>query len=255
MCPAAGSGVRARSPSLSGQSAAVGPLRCPAVHSVIDLTPIRSAGGRRRASTPLAPEGPPGAGGVGFDISCDVRLLATDLVRSPRTSPRHVGGHAGTHDSARHAPRLRLPLTSSRRLREILTGGASYVVAAGHEVPREPRRCEDGGVVPGADPGQASERAVERGLGQVGSPAGSRIAGPQRPTGRAWPSSPTGQPSVPRPSRPDPRPPAPCRRNRRQPAARRAGQTAAPARTTPQAHVQLGQDRAYGANLDLDDTL
>ena len=48
-------------------------------------------------------------------------------------------------------------------------GGARYAVEQGHGVPRDLDRCEDGGVLAGADPGAVSERALERGLGQVGS--------------------------------------------------------------------------------------
>ncbi len=122
------------------------------------------------AATDVDEGGVVSPGGVGFDISCGVRLLAADLDRAALAP-----GFGALMDTLGHRiPRgmhrgAVWPLASPRQLREILTGGASYAVAAGHGVPRDLSRCEDGGVVPGADPGQVSERAVERGLAQVGS--------------------------------------------------------------------------------------
>jgi len=51
----------------------------------------------------------------------------------------------------------------------ILTGGAEFAVAAGHGTDRDVERCEDRGVLPGADPDAVSDRALARGLHQVGS--------------------------------------------------------------------------------------
>jgi tRNA-splicing ligase RtcB len=54
-------------------------------------------------------------------------------------------------------------------LEQLLVGGSRYAVERGHGVARDLERCEDGGAVADADPAQVSSRAVERGLGQVGS--------------------------------------------------------------------------------------
>ncbi len=60
-------------------------------------------------------------------------------------------------------------LSGPGEIDELLLGGARYAVEQGHGVPRDLARCEDYGVLDGAAPGQVSERAVERGLHQVGS--------------------------------------------------------------------------------------
>ncbi|NDU74860.1 RtcB family protein [Actinomadura sp. DSM 109109] len=109
-------------------------------------------------------------GGVGFDISCGVRLLAADIDAAglrpvlgdlmdglDPAIPRGMGKGAVWH------------LPGRGELTAILTGGARYAVERGHGDDRDLRRCEDGGAVAGADPGQVGRRAVERGARQVGS--------------------------------------------------------------------------------------
>ena len=54
-------------------------------------------------------------------------------------------------------------------LEQVLTGGARFAVEQGHGVARDLERCEDGGVLAGADAATVSDRAVERGLGQIAS--------------------------------------------------------------------------------------
>lgn len=122
------------------------------------------------AGTDVARGGIVSPGGVGFDISCGVRLLGADLDRD-RLAPRLTalmdaldrGIPRGMQRGAVWRP------ASSGQLRDVLAGGAEYAVEAGHGVARDLLRCEDGGVVTGADPGGLSGRALERGLGQVGS--------------------------------------------------------------------------------------
>ncbi|MCP2164260.1 RtcB family protein [Goodfellowiella coeruleoviolacea] len=122
------------------------------------------------AATDVHADGVVSPGGVGFDISCGVRLLAADLDRHEfarvcdqvmngldRAIPRGVGRGAVWS------------LSGSDELDRVLRGGARYAVAQGHGVQRDLDRCEDGGAVADADPTQVSQRAVERGLGQVGS--------------------------------------------------------------------------------------
>jgi tRNA-splicing ligase RtcB len=108
-------------------------------------------------------------GGVGFDISCGVRLLLSDVlagdVRSvlprlmdalDRGVPRGLGKGGVWHVRPAELDRL-------------LERGSPFAVEAGFGEERDLARCEDGGVLPGADPATVSGRAHERGLGQVGS--------------------------------------------------------------------------------------
>ena len=122
------------------------------------------------AATDINADGVVSPGGVGFDISCGVRLLVSDLDRE-RLQPRiravmdrldvTIPRGAGTKGV------WRLPDRSV--LEQVLTGGARYAVEQGHGVARDLQRCEDGGVLEGADAATVSDRAIERGLGQIGS--------------------------------------------------------------------------------------
>jgi tRNA-splicing ligase RtcB len=122
------------------------------------------------AATDVAAGGVVSPGGVGFDISCGVQFLAADLDRSElRPSlDRVMDGLAeaiprGTGRGAVWR------LAGRAELNKVLTGGSRYAVEQGHGVERDLQRCEDYGAVGDADPSQVSERAIERGQGQVGS--------------------------------------------------------------------------------------
>ncbi len=122
------------------------------------------------AATDVAAGGVVSPGGVGFDISCGVRLLAADLDRDA------IGPRLGTlmDQLGRTIPRgpgrgAVWSLTGRAQLGEILTGGSRYAVRAGHGTARDLERCEDAGAVIDATPAAVSERAEQRGLGQLGS--------------------------------------------------------------------------------------
>ena len=122
------------------------------------------------AATDIDADGVVSPGGVGFDISCGVRLLVSDLDRQ-RLQPK-IRAVMDRLDAA--IPRgvgtkgvWRLP--NRGVLEDVLTGGARFAVQQGHGVARDLQRCEDGGMLKGADPAAVSERAIERGLGQIGS--------------------------------------------------------------------------------------
>jgi len=118
-------------------------------------------------------EGVVSPGGVGYDINCGVRLLATPLdigdVRPRlkqlvdalyRTIPSGVG-------ASRSDVRL-----GRRDLERVLRDGARWVVAQGYGSDADLEAIEANGSLPGADPECVSDRAKERGgdqLGTVGS--------------------------------------------------------------------------------------
>src|SRR5690606_11800259 len=60
-------------------------------------------------------------------------------------------------------------LSGRQDMMGILTGGSRYAVERGHGDERDLLRREAAGAVPDADPGQVSDRALERGSGQVAS--------------------------------------------------------------------------------------
>lgn len=120
------------------------------------------------AATDVAGGGVVSPGGVGFDISCGVRLLAVDLDRAEFPVERVMDGldRAIPRGAGRGAV---WSLAGRIELERLLLGGARYAATQGHGLPRDLERCEDGGAVNNADPAQVSARAAERGLGQVGS--------------------------------------------------------------------------------------
>jgi len=108
-------------------------------------------------------------GGVGFDINCGVRLLRSDVQRSEverviaplmdelqRSIPAGVG----------HGYRDKL---GPREVAQVLTRGAAWAVDQGHGLAEDLERIEAGGRLSGADPGQVSARAIERGRAQLGT--------------------------------------------------------------------------------------
>ncbi|MFI2607435.1 RtcB family protein [Kitasatospora sp. NPDC018619] len=123
------------------------------------------------AATDVGRGGVVSPGGVGFDISCGVRLLAAGVGREELDRER-IGRLMDLLDGTvpRGLGRGGLwRLSGPEELDELLLGGARYAVEHGHGVPRDLERCEDRGVLPGAAPGEVGTRAVERGLQQVGS--------------------------------------------------------------------------------------
>ncbi|HEU0222334.1 MAG TPA: RtcB family protein [Paracoccaceae bacterium] len=109
------------------------------------------------------------AGGVGFDISCGVRLIATGLEARDvaqlqerlaqglaRTIPAGVGSEG--------AVRL-----SDEELLAMLAGGAAWAVEQGYGRPEDLERIEERGCMAGATPSAVSERARQRQAGEMGT--------------------------------------------------------------------------------------
>ena len=108
-------------------------------------------------------------GGIGFDINCGVRLIATDLVRDQirgqvdkladalfKTLPSGVGG-AGMRELTTH------------EMRDVMVQGAAWAVEDGYGFEEDLEVTEEGGCLAGADPDKVSPMAVQRGRKQLGS--------------------------------------------------------------------------------------
>jgi tRNA-splicing ligase RtcB len=122
------------------------------------------------AATDIAAGGVISPGGVGFDISCGVRLLAAGLDRQG-LAPR-LGSVMDALSAAipRGAGRGGVwELSGRAELEKVLAAGARHAVEQGHGTGRDLARCEDQGTLPGAEPGRVSQRAIDRGRHQVGS--------------------------------------------------------------------------------------
>jgi tRNA-splicing ligase RtcB len=121
------------------------------------------------AATDVDAGGVVSPGGVGFDISCGVRLLVSDLDREAvvprlgevmdvldRTIPRGLGPGA-------------IWECDRDDLDGVLREGARHAVARGFGIDADLDRCEDRGALPDADTHEVSARAFARGAHQVGS--------------------------------------------------------------------------------------
>ncbi|HJL17123.1 MAG TPA: RtcB family protein [Sandaracinaceae bacterium LLY-WYZ-13_1] len=109
-------------------------------------------------------------GGVGYDINCGVRLLASDLglgdVKAkiePLTRALFEAIPAGV-GSKRAELRL-----STRDLEELMVEGLPWAVRKGFATPHDVQHVEESGRIDGADPEKVSARAKQRGLPQLGT--------------------------------------------------------------------------------------
>ncbi len=122
------------------------------------------------AATDPAKDGVVSPGGVGYDINCGVRLVASSMTRSevePRIRelvnalfhdvPCGVGSHGAIGKLAR------------KDLDAVLQRGSTWAVERGFGRPGDLERTVEGGRLESADPSKVGERAVERGRDQVGT--------------------------------------------------------------------------------------
>ena len=114
-------------------------------------------------------EGVVSPGGVGYDINCGVRLLATKLsfdeIRCRLKDLvialfRDIPSGVGSRGSVR--------LTKTEEL-SVLCEGARWAVKQGYGTPEDLAATERGGIMKGADPERLSPRALERGRDQLGT--------------------------------------------------------------------------------------
>ena len=108
-------------------------------------------------------------GGVGFDINCGVRLLASTLTReevTPRLRElvnqlfRDVPSGTGSQGSVS---------CSFGELDEVLERGVAWTVERGLGEAADLEFCEESGGMAGADPERVSNRAKQRGRTQIGT--------------------------------------------------------------------------------------
>ncbi|MCD6227997.1 MAG: RtcB family protein [Candidatus Omnitrophica bacterium] len=110
-----------------------------------------------------------GAGLVGYDINCGVRLLKTNLTLKDiegRTSKlvnvlyRNVPSGVGSRGEIK---------VSVSELKKIVVEGARWAVRKGFGIEDDLECCEEFGAIEGADPNSVSNRAYERGRDQAGT--------------------------------------------------------------------------------------
>ena len=109
-------------------------------------------------------------GGVGFDISCGVRLVRSDLewesdVREHIDSLVHTLGQRVPRGVGTKG-RMRL---SRGDMEKVLRDGVRFPLSRGIGWEEDTEFCEDSGVLEDARPEHVSDRAIERGAPQLGS--------------------------------------------------------------------------------------
>lgn len=121
------------------------------------------------AATDVDDGGVVSPGGVGFDISCGVRLLTSDLAEEQLAPDKTAMMDALDRVIPRGMGEGGVWRLDRDELEGVLTGGARFAVERGYGEPADLEHIEDRGMLDDAEPAEVGERARERGLGQVGS--------------------------------------------------------------------------------------
>ncbi|NTW77826.1 MAG: RtcB family protein [Syntrophaceae bacterium] len=114
-------------------------------------------------------EGVVSPGGVGYDINCGCRLMATkltlfDVKDKIQDLTLALYNHIPTGVGSTGHIKL-----SGKDQKKVLIEGANWAIVNGFGSPEDLETTEDGGVMVGADPEKVSARALERGKQQLGT--------------------------------------------------------------------------------------
>jgi len=108
-------------------------------------------------------------GGIGFDINCGVRMLATDLLRDQVKSQvdrladelfSNLPSGVGTGGMRK---------LTQNEMREVMLRGAAWAIEEGYGFTEDLEVTEENGCLAGANPNAVSQKAIERGISQLGS--------------------------------------------------------------------------------------
>ena len=115
------------------------------------------------------PDGIISPGGVGYDINCGVRLMATHLNKDEiKPHLEHLAAilYSTCPSGVGKGGNIKL---KTGELDQVLTFGANWAVKRGYGTKADLERTEESGCLAGADPEKVSQRAKSRGKGQVGT--------------------------------------------------------------------------------------
>jgi len=108
-------------------------------------------------------------GGVGYDINCSVRLLKTNLTKKDILSNQTKVVEALFKKIPSGVGRGSIFQLTKDKLKKVLEGGAKYIVKEGFGVEEDYLHTEEEGCMKTADASKVSERAMKRGIGQLGT--------------------------------------------------------------------------------------
>jgi len=116
-----------------------------------------------------AKEGIISPGGIGFDINCSVRLLRTNLGKKDIEKRKKEIVEALYRKIPSGVGRGSKFNMSKDELKRIMAGGAKYLVKKGYGNKEDYLHTEEEGCIENADPEKVSDRAMKRGIGQLGT--------------------------------------------------------------------------------------
>ncbi len=108
-------------------------------------------------------------GGVGYDINCGVRLLRTGISRSDIQDKipelvdnlfHYIPSGVGSKGDFK---------VSEKDLKQVMVKGARWIVEQGYGDESDLEKIEEHGQMEGADPSTVSDKAIKRGLPQLGT--------------------------------------------------------------------------------------
>ena len=108
-------------------------------------------------------------GGVGYDINCSVRLLKTTLKKEDILNKQKEVAEALYNKIPSGVGRGSKFNITRQELNKLLEGGAQYLVERGMGTKEDYLHMEEEGKMKDADASKVSDRAIKRGIGQVGT--------------------------------------------------------------------------------------
>jgi tRNA-splicing ligase RtcB len=108
-------------------------------------------------------------GGVGYDINCGVRLLRTDFTEQDIATRRKELLAEIFKEVPAGVGKGGITRLSRNVLKDILTKGAEWAVENGYGTGDDLQMTEEYGRMKDADPAHVSDRALERGIPQLGT--------------------------------------------------------------------------------------
>jgi len=108
-------------------------------------------------------------GGIGYDINCGVRLLASNIDKKDFLTKKKEVTHQIKRDVPSGVGRKGDFNLSEKEMKEVLKKGVAWAVERGWGARKDIENCEDSGCIEGGDPSKVSAKAVGRGRNQLGT--------------------------------------------------------------------------------------
>jgi len=108
-------------------------------------------------------------GGVGYDINCSVRLLKTNLKKQDVLNKQEEVAIALQRKIPSGVGRGSKFKITKEELNKVLEQGVPYIVSKGYGNKEDYLHMEEEGCIKGANASKISQRAISRGIGQLGT--------------------------------------------------------------------------------------